>query len=644
MLMPEKVLRRGITMKGTFHVLKAGLIICVLLNVSIFSCLGQQELQAESTEIDETTTIEQNTINDLPPYFSWTDVDGVDYTTSIKSQGACPTCEAHSLVAAVETMIQYKLRLNFDCDLSEAHLFFGAAGSCEWGAYIEDVADRLMKFGVPDEAALPYPEDFQETAYDISLNESAENWEERAVKITNWSYLPPNDETAIKQALLNGPVVAYIQMYPDFLRYKPKNDNYFIYRHRRRAVTPSPHYITIVGYNDHPGYWICKNSFGTNWGVTQDINSCSDMKNNGGWFAIAYGECNIETRCIAIEDVTGSYPICYVDDDASSEWYNNHNFSTIGQAIDSSYDKWTIFVSPGEYHENLMINSSIRLMGSNNEKPILDGSGRGDVIRIECPGVKIQNFVVRNSGTNRFDSGIKVTYYGDSKVKIIDNTIEKNRLGIYLYTAFGADIYENSIVDNSENGIYLFYSVNEYYSFHRTASLKILKNFLTFALRKSMLHVQLVLKQGGWYNYIQKNQICDNGVCGIDMLYSGYCYLRGNTISDSQYGIRLNYNSDNNFLRYNQIDDCTWGVFIEESCSNIFTNNNLVENDKVAQLDTHSYFDKNVFFHNYYGHFCAIKMLSKTVIFLSRLFTVRLPWFKIDIAPRLFPADINKEL
>jgi hypothetical protein len=39
----------------------------------------------------------------------------------------------------------------------------------------------------------------------------------------------------------------------------------------------------IVGYNDDPGYWICKNSWGTEGG-------------DDGFFYIGYGECNIATQ------------------------------------------------------------------------------------------------------------------------------------------------------------------------------------------------------------------------------------------------------------------------------------------------------------------------------------------------------------
>ena len=40
--------------------------------------------------------------------------------------------------------------------------------------------------------------------------------------------------------------------------------------------------MAIVGYDDSQGAWICKNSWGTGWGMN-------------GFFLIKYGECYIDT-------------------------------------------------------------------------------------------------------------------------------------------------------------------------------------------------------------------------------------------------------------------------------------------------------------------------------------------------------------
>jgi C1A family cysteine protease len=65
---------------------------------------------------------------DLPVSFDWRDVNGIDYVTPVKNQAPAPTCEAYGLVAALETMVQYKAGYPFGCDLSEAHLFLALLG------------------------------------------------------------------------------------------------------------------------------------------------------------------------------------------------------------------------------------------------------------------------------------------------------------------------------------------------------------------------------------------------------------------------------------------------------------------------------------------------------------------------------------
>jgi hypothetical protein len=162
-----------------------------------------------------------NTAN-LPSYFSWRDINGVDYTTDIRNQAPFASCEAFAIVAAIETMVQYKVGFPFGCDLSEAHLFFNSNGSqLGWGTYPESDLRYLQKYGIPDEACWPYPK--KKALY--PPNTSSPDWQNRTVKITNWSYLP-NNINAIKSALINnGPVPAYLNKYEDFNSYSGTVNN-----------------------------------------------------------------------------------------------------------------------------------------------------------------------------------------------------------------------------------------------------------------------------------------------------------------------------------------------------------------------------------------------------------------------------------
>jgi C1A family cysteine protease len=88
----------------------------------------------------------------------------------------------------------------------------------------------------------------------------------------------------MKQALAEGgPIVATLTLYEDFRNYSGG-----IYQHAYGGFAGS-HAVTLVGYDDNEGYWIAKNSWGTEWGEDKDGNATG-----GGWFRIYYGHAGID--------------------------------------------------------------------------------------------------------------------------------------------------------------------------------------------------------------------------------------------------------------------------------------------------------------------------------------------------------------
>ncbi len=226
----------------------------------------------------------QKNYDELPPSFSWRDINGVDFTTPIRNQEPCPSCEAYALIAAVETLVQYKVGYPFGCDLSEMHLFFCSGGTCRWGVNVTHAANYLVNYGVPDEGCFPE----MHRKYDMPCNYTLKGWENRSVKIKEWGWVN-NDMDDIKKALIeHGPLVVCIFVWNDFMHYHGG-----IYRHRWGRLVGG-HLITIVGYNDSQQCWICKNSWGTNWG-------------ENGWVRIAYNANMFIKHCY------GGTGVLYVD-------------------------------------------------------------------------------------------------------------------------------------------------------------------------------------------------------------------------------------------------------------------------------------------------------------------------------------------
>ena len=201
----------------------------------------------------------------LPSYFSWRDIDGVDYTTPIKDQSPAPTCEAYGLCASLETIMQYQMGELYEPDLSECHLYFYAGGTYEAGyVNIMDAANYLIEYGVPDEGCYPDPH----RAFDYPY-ESLSGWENRTVKIQDWGWVD-HDIDSIKSALIEyGPLVICFRFWRDFYYYQEG-----VYEHRWGQIAGG-HVVALVGYDDSDECWIVKNSWGPNWG-------------EDGWFKMAY--------------------------------------------------------------------------------------------------------------------------------------------------------------------------------------------------------------------------------------------------------------------------------------------------------------------------------------------------------------------
>ena len=229
--------------------------------------------------------IERVTTTDLPSVFSWRDRNGIDYTTPVKNQAPAPTCETYALCASLETIIQYQTGELFEPDLSETHLYFYAGGTYERGGVnVMDACEYLVEYGVPDEGCYPDPH----RPFDYPF-ESLPGWENRTVKISEWGWINNEDEE-IKQALIDyGPLVICISVYEDFLSYRGG-----VYTHTWGGRAGG-HLVALFGYDDNEQSWLCKNSWGTDWG-------------EGGWFRMSYDAGIFIDRCYG-----GESGIIYLD-------------------------------------------------------------------------------------------------------------------------------------------------------------------------------------------------------------------------------------------------------------------------------------------------------------------------------------------
>lgn len=210
-----------------------------------------------------------------PAAFDLRNVGGQNFVTPVKDQGGCGSCVAFGTCGAIEGTFRFQRGdANLAIDLSEAHLFYcqgRAQGvTCATGWMPDKALTGARDTGITDEAHYPY------TAGDQNCSGLASDWQSFATKITDFHPVT-NDPAAMKTWLsTHGPITGCFVVYNDFFAYKSG-----VYRHVTGAQAGG-HCVTIIGYNDAEGCWICKNSWGTGWG-------------DNGFFKIAYGECAIDT-------------------------------------------------------------------------------------------------------------------------------------------------------------------------------------------------------------------------------------------------------------------------------------------------------------------------------------------------------------
>ena len=223
-------------------------------------------------------------VSSLPAQLDWRMNNG-NWVTPVRNQGGCGSCWDFSAVGQIEAW--WKIRNgdpNADIDLSEQFILSCSEGGCD-GWWVSGALDFVKENGIPTENCFRYYADDT-----VPCSNACENWQNEAIKIPGWGYITLSEAIVenIKNAVYRHPVSASFTVYEDF--------NYYsggVYEHVWGSELAG-HAILIVGWNDAEQSWICKNSWGENWG-------------ENGYFRIKWGDSGMGTYMSYIwDDVIGN--------------------------------------------------------------------------------------------------------------------------------------------------------------------------------------------------------------------------------------------------------------------------------------------------------------------------------------------------
>lgn len=229
----------------------------------------EERLQYLGLDIPDEVKRRFEELDRLPPpvllnpeeYFDWRLMGGV---TPVKDQASCGSCWDFAATGAFESAIL--IADSVEWDLSEQQvLSCNTGGSSCSGGWMEDAYNLFMSYGAVEERCMPYEAD-----------DTVPCTQEDCVPIAHLVGYEdiPNNVSAIKNALLSGPVSTTFMVYSDF--------DWDCYWHE--TTDELNHAVVIVGWDDDMcdgvGAWIVKNSWGEAWG-------------DEGYFYMPYGSSGI---------------------------------------------------------------------------------------------------------------------------------------------------------------------------------------------------------------------------------------------------------------------------------------------------------------------------------------------------------------
>jgi parallel beta-helix repeat protein len=290
-------------------------------------------------------------------------------------------------------------------------------------------------------------------------------------------------------------------------------------------------------------------------------------------------------------------------------------YDTIQEAINANetLDRHTIFVEAGTYHENVVVNKTVSIIGESRATTFIDGNRTAEAVVITANNTMLSEFTIQSS-----DSFIvAVRLENVSHAIIMDNTITNSLSGLVLAfsdsnTIAGNNITKNTfrdafvnssnnfLTDNSMEGLYISKSINNTLMGNTIGSF-MLSYSLDTTLRNNSFSVFGIY--GETLSHFVQNTDSSNTISGKPVYYwvnrensevpsdAGYVALincvnitvRGSNFENNFQSI-LMFSTNNSRILNNNVTNINEGIWVSSSSNNIIYENIIANNSVGIQL------------------------------------------------------------
>ena len=358
--------------------------------------------------------------------------------------------------------------------------------------------------------------------------------------------------------------------------------------------------------------------------------------------------------CEAVE-VRGNKDTIIVDINGDGD------YTSIQEAINKSVHGGTIYVRPGEYHENIRIFKTLSLIGTHMKNTTINGSsGWGSVVEISVNSVTLTGFTINGNSldcikledvqyvrvsNNNCSNNVNGIALSDSDYNYIENNkfYWNEYCGIFLWNSDFNTINNNTILinrdDNPLAGIGLHYSKGNIITNNSMSNQGVyiysesLSHWIHTIENNTLNNKQIIYwkdKLGGEIppgtgqvilvncsRVTVENQNCSDGTIGISLVFSNNITVRNNTSNRNNWVAITLWSSVYNNLTNNTCKFNCGGIFLYYGSQSNNIINNIFHSNVNQDIDLYQS-NSNVIINNScstsYGGIHVYESTSTTII------------------------------